>query len=196
MTPTGNDLLAEALRREGTEFLFFLMGAPLLDAAQRCAAAGIRMIEARHEQAAAMMAHAATRVLAEDLDCGALQPNAGDYVVIATRHKGDHQSMQHALLSPGGHVALIASRKRSRVVLDYLRGQGFDDEELARVDAPAGLALAPRTPEEIALSVLSEIVMLRRGGSGAPARDRTGTEPAWHRAGASATALQAAFTKS
>jgi acetolactate synthase-1/2/3 large subunit len=69
MTPTGNDLLAEALRRERTEFLFFLMGAPILDAAQRCAAAGIRIIDVRHEQAAAMMAHAAARVLARPAVC-------------------------------------------------------------------------------------------------------------------------------
>jgi xanthine dehydrogenase accessory factor len=50
--------------------------------------------------------------------------------------------------------------------MDYLRGQGFADEELARVRAPAGLDLGAQTPEEIALSVISEITMLRRKGSG------------------------------
>jgi xanthine dehydrogenase accessory factor len=78
---------------------------------------------------------------------------------------------------------VIASRKRARLVLDFLRGEGFSDEELARVRAPAGLDLGARTPEEIALSVLSEAVMLRRGGSGAPmhrlaAERARGREPA------------------
>jgi xanthine dehydrogenase accessory factor len=115
---------------------------------------------------------AASRLLTEDLDYGQLAPGPDDCVVIATQHKGDHQSMQRALRSEVRYVALIASRKRSKLVLDYLREEGFRDGDLARVRAPAGLDLGSRTPEEIALSVLSEIVMLRRGGSGAYMRDK------------------------
>ena len=70
-------------------------------------------------------------------------------------------------------MALIASGKRAGLVLDFLRGEGFTDEDLRRVRAPAGLDLGARTPEEIALSVLGEIVMLRRGGRGGPQRDTT-----------------------
>jgi len=69
MMITGNDLLAEALVLQGTERLFFLMGAPILAASTACAAAGIRMIDVRHEQAAAMMAHASARVLARPGVC-------------------------------------------------------------------------------------------------------------------------------
>jgi xanthine dehydrogenase accessory factor len=57
-------------------------------------------------------------------------------------------------------------------VLDYLRSEGFGEEDLARMHAPARLDLAPRTPERIALLVLCEIVMLRHVGNGAPVRDR------------------------
>src|SRR5690606_2467293 len=89
-----------------------------------------------------------------------------DFVVVATQHKGDHQSMQQVLRSKVRYIALIASRKRTGLVLDYLRAEGFDREALACVRAPAGLDLNARTPEEIALSVISEIVMERRGGSG------------------------------
>jgi xanthine dehydrogenase accessory factor len=52
------------------------------------------------------------------------------------------------------------------LILDFLRQEGFTDEELARIYAPAGLDLGAREPEEIALSVLAEVVMLRRGGDG------------------------------
>jgi xanthine dehydrogenase accessory factor len=110
----------------------------------------------------------AAEIIGDDYDYERLAPGAGDCVVIATQHKGDHLSAVRALRSPARYIAVIASRKRARLVLDFLRGQGFSEEELARVRAPAGLDLGARTPEEIALSVLSEAVMLRRGASGGP----------------------------
>jgi xanthine dehydrogenase accessory factor len=112
----------------------------------------------------------AAQLLADDFDYRRLDPQAEDSVVIATQHKGDHESMARCLRSPVPYIALIASRKRSKLVIDYLRDQGFDEAALARVYAPAGLDLGARTPEEIALSVLSEMVMLRHKGSGAPRR--------------------------
>jgi xanthine dehydrogenase accessory factor len=92
-------------------------------------------------------------------------------VVIATQHKGDHESLKQALSSPAGYIALIASRKRARLVLDHLREAGFDKAALERVMAPAGLDLGARTPEEIALCVIGEMVLIRRGGSGLRMRD-------------------------
>jgi xanthine dehydrogenase accessory factor len=115
---------------------------------------------------------AASRLITNDLDYGALCPAQGDFVVIATQHKGDHMSMKRALSSGVGYIALIASRKRSRLVLDYLRREGMGDRELDRVMAPSGLDLGARTPEEIALCVMSEIVLVRRGGTGLRMRDK------------------------
>ena len=114
----------------------------------------------------------AARLIDDDLDYEKLTPGAGDCVIVATQHKGDHQSMLRALRSPAPFIALIASAKRSGLVLDYLRQEGVAENELARVHAPAGLDLGAKTPEEIALSVLSEIVVHRRGGSGFAMRDR------------------------
>jgi xanthine dehydrogenase accessory factor len=101
----------------------------------------------------------AARLITDDLDYEQLRPAPGDFVVIATQHKGDHESMQRALSSRAGYIALIASRKRSRLVLDYLRQQGLGEDDIGRVMAPSGLDLGARTPEEIALCVISEIVM-------------------------------------
>ena len=108
----------------------------------------------------------AQELITDDLDYDKLEPLADDYVVIATQHKGDHESMIRALKSDAKHIALIASRKRSRLVLDYLRDKGFGEQDLERVMAPSGIDLGPKTPEEIALCVISEIVLVRRGGSG------------------------------
>jgi xanthine dehydrogenase accessory factor len=114
---------------------------------------------------------AAALLLTEDVTYDQLTPQPDDYVVIATQHKGDHQSLERCLRSQVRYIALIASRKRSKLVLDYLRKQGFGEDELSKVYAPAGLDFHARTPEEIALSALSEIVMLRRGGNGAHRRN-------------------------
>jgi xanthine dehydrogenase accessory factor len=114
----------------------------------------------------------ASRLITDDLDYAQLQPAAGDYVVIATQHKGDHESMKRALASDAAYIALIASRKRAGLVLDYLREEGFSEPDIARVMAPSGLDLGARTPEEIALCVISEIVLLRRGGTGMRMRDK------------------------
>lgn len=124
---------------------------------------------------------AASRLVADDDSYSTLAPAAGDYVVIATQHKGDHLSMKRALDSPVRYIALIASRKRSRLVLDYLRREGFGGADLDRVMAPSGLDLGARTPEEIALCVMSEIVLVRRGGSGVRMRDKLLGEPAKRR---------------
>jgi xanthine dehydrogenase accessory factor len=113
---------------------------------------------------------AAKRLITDDLDYSQLAPLPNDFVVIASQHKGDHESIERALASGARYIALIASRKRSGLVLRYLREKGVDRDNLARVVAPAGLDLGGRTPEEIALSVVSQMVMIRRGGSGVDKR--------------------------
>jgi xanthine dehydrogenase accessory factor len=115
---------------------------------------------------------AAARIIDDDVRYDQLQPAPGDAIVVATLHKGDHLSMTRALRSDAGYIALIASRRRSRLVLDYLREEGFDQAAIARVMAPAGIDLGARTPEEIALAVVSEVVLTRRKGSGLRMRDQ------------------------
>jgi xanthine dehydrogenase accessory factor len=112
----------------------------------------------------------AARLLADDLNYEALTPAADDFVVVATQHKGDHQSMVRVLASDVRYVALIASHKRTGLVLDYLKADGIAPEVIDRVRAPAGLDLGAATPEEVALSVVAEIVLMRRKGAAAARR--------------------------
>lgn len=121
----------------------------------------------------------ADEIIGDDYDFARLQPAPGDSVVIATQHKGDHLSAMRALRSPAGHVAIVASRKRAGLMRDFLREEGFGPDALARLRAPAGLDLGARSPAEIALSVLAEIVMQRRGGSGAVRDDAAARQPAF-----------------
>lgn len=84
-----------------------------------------------------------------------------DAAVVATQHRGDHLVLPVLLRSPAGYVGLIASRHRAGLVRHYLAGAELTPVQLARLHAPAGLALGGRTPGEIALSVLSQILALR-----------------------------------
>jgi xanthine dehydrogenase accessory factor len=105
----------------------------------------------------------ADRVITRDFDLSEVHIDSRTFVVIATLHKNDHLWLQRALQSQAGYVALVASAHRSKLVLDYLRLEGIPAEKLDRVWAPAGLDLGAATPEEIALSIMSQMVALRRG---------------------------------
>jgi xanthine dehydrogenase accessory factor len=107
----------------------------------------------------------ADRVINRDFDLTGISFGPRTYVVIATLHKNDHVWLQRALQGQAAYVALIASAHRSRLVLDYLAAEGVPAEKIESVWAPAGLDLGAATPEEIALSIMSQIVALRRGGS-------------------------------
>lgn len=107
----------------------------------------------------------AERVVTEDFDRNETPIDSRTFVVIATMHKNDHLWLHKALEGDAAYVALIASQHRSRLVLDYLRATGVPDYKVEQVWAPAGLDLGAKTAEEIALSIMSQIVARRRGRS-------------------------------
>jgi xanthine dehydrogenase accessory factor len=100
-------------------------------------------------------------LLTNDDNYRALTPAADDFVVVATQHKGDHQSMRRLLETDVSYIGLIASHKRSQLIFDYLREFDPGGNRIACIRAPAGLDLLAESPEEIALSVMSEIVRIR-----------------------------------
>jgi xanthine dehydrogenase accessory factor len=117
----------------------------------------------------------AERIVAQDFDRCQTPIGQETFVIIATQHKNDHVWLQKALEGNAAYVALIASRHRARLVLDYLAAEGVPQEKIARICAPAGLDLGANTPEEIALSIISQIVAVRRGGTAKPLNpDETG----------------------
>jgi xanthine dehydrogenase accessory factor len=89
---------------------------------------------------------------------------ARTYVVVATHGAYDEEALQLALGSDAAYVALVASRRRAEAVADFLRGGGMTEERIARLRAPAGLDLGAAEPAEIALSIMAEIVQIRRRG--------------------------------
>src|ERR1043166_3541891 len=93
----------------------------------------------------------------------------GVYVAVVTRgHNEDEECMRAVLAARPDYVGMIGSRRRTNIVLARLREAGFGEELLKQVRAPIGLDLGAVSPEEVALSVLAEIVAQRRGGTGRP----------------------------
>ncbi len=90
-------------------------------------------------------------------------------LVLTTRGSNVDVAGLPALLdTQAGYIGVIGSRKRWNATLKGLDQQGISDDKLARIHSPIGLGIGAETPEEIAVSILAEILMLRGGGSGRP----------------------------
>ena len=86
------------------------------------------------------------------------------YVLVASRGQFDEEGVEQAVRSGASYVALLANRKRASEIFSSLQLKGLPEEKLAKVRAPAGLEIGAESPEEIALSILAEIVRQRRKG--------------------------------
>lgn len=93
-----------------------------------------------------------------------LEAAAPPYVVVATQGAWDEEAVESALRRDSAYVGLVASPTRAAVVREWLREEaGLPEERLAALRAPAGLDLGAETAEEVALSILAELVQVRRG---------------------------------
>jgi xanthine dehydrogenase accessory factor len=97
-------------------------------------------------------------------DIRGLDPEASPYVVVASQGIWDEEAVGLALTREASYVGLVASPTRAAVVRDWLREETtVGDERIAALRAPAGLDLGAETAAEIALSILAELVQVRRG---------------------------------
>jgi xanthine dehydrogenase accessory factor len=95
--------------------------------------------------------------------------NSETYIVMPTRGMPlDVEALPQLLDKPQAYLGVIGSRRRWATALKRLEAKGVPAERLAHIHAPMGLELKAETPEEIAVSVMAEIIMLRRGGTGQP----------------------------
>ena len=89
------------------------------------------------------------------------------YVVVATQGHYDEPALEAALATHASYVGLVASQKRASSVLTWLRERGAGEGTLARVHAPAGVDLGSTTHEEMAVSIMAELVAFKAAGAGA-----------------------------
>ena len=98
----------------------------------------------------------------ENLDFSQLTITKNTYIVVASHGNYDEDMLVAALQSQAPYVAFIASKKRASAILQYLNEANLTQEQIARLKYPAGLNFGAVTPEEIALSILAEIIQRRR----------------------------------
>ena len=99
----------------------------------------------------------------------------GVSVAVVTRgHNEDEQCMQAVVRANPDYVGLIGSKRRTSIVIERLRESGISEEQLQKIHAPIGLDIGAVSPEEVALSIMAEIIAERRGAAG-------GSLSAWRR---------------
>jgi xanthine dehydrogenase accessory factor len=91
-------------------------------------------------------------------------PGRSRYIVVSTQGRGDEAALKAALAVECDYIAFVGSRRKAQALKASLAAQGIDPALLADLKAPAGLDLGAIAPEEIALSILAEIIQLRRCG--------------------------------
>ncbi len=89
--------------------------------------------------------------------------DSGSYIVIATRgHNHDLDALKAALKTKAGYIGLLGSRRKRALLLKILGEEGFSKEDIGRVITPVGLPIGSVTPEEIAISIMAQIIQRRR----------------------------------
>ncbi|HSB32047.1 MAG TPA: XdhC/CoxI family protein [Candidatus Sulfobium mesophilum] len=90
--------------------------------------------------------------------------DSGSYIVIATRgHNHDLEALKAALTTDAGYIGLLGSKRKRALLFKMLGESGFSKENIGRVITPVGLSIGSVTPEEIAISIMAQIIQKRRG---------------------------------
>ena len=95
--------------------------------------------------------------------------NPNTFIIIATRgHRYDNVALAAAVKTPAKYVGLLGSRRKTILIYEDLVKMGFPSDRIREIRSPVGLDIHARTPEEIAVSIVAEMLMFRLGGTGLP----------------------------
>jgi len=100
--------------------------------------------------------------IVESWDVRGINLDRETYIVVSTQGEGDEEALEQAVLTNVPYVSFIASPTKAEKIVQFLAGRGTAPEALSRVKAPAGLDIRALGPEEIAISILAEIILIRR----------------------------------
>ncbi len=107
----------------------------------------------------------ADEIVTEDIERALthIKINPSTYIVIVTRgHLQDQEVLASVIKSKAAYLGMIGSRKKNATVFQHLEEQGISQEELDKVHAPIGIDIKAQTPEEIAVSIIAEIIQVKR----------------------------------
>ncbi|MGZ4866698.1 MAG: XdhC family protein [Candidatus Angelobacter sp.] len=112
-------------------------------------------------------------IATNDFNLAGVKITSQTFVVVSTQGEGDEEALEQAVNSNALYVAFVASKTKATKVLEFLEERGVSHEKICRVRAPAGLNIGATSPEEIAVSILAEIVQIRASAAKAAARPMT-----------------------
>jgi len=107
-------------------------------------------------------------IVQTDLDMSHLKITPQTFIVVSTQGERDEEAMEKALLTTAAYVAFVASKVKAAKILDYLKERGIPAARLGQVRAPAGLDIRAASPEEIAVSILAELIQVNGTRAAAP----------------------------
>jgi xanthine dehydrogenase accessory factor len=93
-----------------------------------------------------------------ELELSQLKTTPQTFIVVSTQGEGDEEALEQAILTKATYVAFVASKTKASKLLGYLKERGVTVDRLSQVRAPAGLDITATSPEEIAVSILAEII--------------------------------------
>jgi xanthine dehydrogenase accessory factor len=102
-----------------------------------------------------------------DLDLSQMKIKPQTHIVVSTQGYQDEEAVEAALRSTATYVAFVASKVKAARIVEYLKEQGITDSRLAALRAPAGLDIHAASPEEIAVSILAEVISMNRSAESA-----------------------------
>jgi xanthine dehydrogenase accessory factor len=107
-------------------------------------------------------------MLQTNLDLSQIKITPRTFIVVSTQGEDDEEALERAVAADAQYTAFVASRVKSEKVFEYLRERGMAQEKLNKVRVPAGLDIHAASPEEIAVSILAEIIQAKGTGTVAP----------------------------
>lgn len=100
-------------------------------------------------------------ILQANLDLSQIEIRPQTFIVVSTQGEGDEEALEKAITAGAQYTALVASRAKSEKIFEYLHDRGIADEKLSKVRVPAGLDIHAASPEEIAVSILAQIIQVK-----------------------------------
>ena len=90
-----------------------------------------------------------------------VKTNNNSFIVVATQGEQDETAIEQALSKPSAYVGFVSSRKKKATIMSFLEASGLDKQKLDGIHSPAGININAKTPEQVAISILAEIIQVQ-----------------------------------
>lgn len=120
----------------------------------------------------------ASQVILGDIkeECIKLESNSSSFIVIASHgHAYDQVALESLIEKEYKYIGVIGSKNKISTMFKKMKNKGFSLEQLDKVHAPIGLAIGGNSPEDIAVGILAEIIMVKNKGQGISMKDKKGS---------------------